>query len=198
MQSSKSEILSVAAVGWAVATIMFLSAGMQASAQEQPAVITNGTESAGEPLPDPLQTNATIFRGEIGSIQSAHQQVFSWSTAGDWVMELDGPLVGRAEPQIESFNATIHMVRLDGNILHKHLITNFTQNSVSHTGDAVTSFNGTVTVTMREGTVHGVPSYIQFAGDLISIWIDPRELDNHFGPTPIHGMVLPEDEVMVH
>jgi hypothetical protein len=154
----------------------------------------NETESIGEPLPDPLATNATMLHGEIGSIQSAHEQIFSWSTAGDWVMQLDGPLIGRAEPQVESFNATIHMIRLDGNVLHEHQISNFTQHSVSHTGDAITTFNGTFSVAMREGIVPDVPGYIQFTGDLVSIWLDPTMLDNHFGPTPIQGMVLPQTE----
>jgi hypothetical protein len=152
----------------------------------------NETGAIGVPLPDPLATNATTLIGEIGSIQGAQQQLFAWSTAGDWMMQLDGPLVGRAEPQVQSFNATIHMVRLDGNILHEHEISNFTQHSVSHTGDAITTLNGTFSVSMREGIVNDVPGYIQFTGDLVSIWLDPVALENHFGPTPIHGMVLPQ------
>jgi hypothetical protein len=154
----------------------------------------NQTEAIGVPLPDPLVTNATTLNGEIGSIQGAQEQLFAWSTAGDWVMQLDGPLIGRAEPQVQSFNATIHMVRLDGNVLHEHVISNFTQHSVSHTGDAVTTFNGTFSVSMREGIVNDVPGYIQFTGDLVSIWVSPAALENHFGPTPIQGMVLPSTE----
>ena len=154
----------------------------------------NETEAVGVPLPDPLATNATMLNGEIGSIQGAQQQLFAWSTAGDWMMQLDGPLIGRAEPQVQSFNATIHMVRLDGNVLHEHEISNFTQHSVSHTGDAITTFNGTFSVSMREGIVNDVPGYIQFTGDLVSIWLDPTVLENHFGPTPIQGMVLPQTE----
>ena len=154
----------------------------------------NETESVGVPLQDPLAANATILNGEIGSIQAAQEQLFAWSTAGDWMMQLDGPLIGRAEPQVQSFNATIHMVRLDGNVLHEHEISNFTQNSVSHTGDAITTFNGTFSVSMREGIANDVPGYIQFTGDLVSIWLDPTVLENHFGPTPIQGMVLPQTE----
>lgn len=154
----------------------------------------NQTEAIGVPLQDPLVTNATTLNGEIGSIQGAQEQLFAWSTAGDWVMQLDGPLIGRAEPQVQSFNATIHMVRLDGNVLHEHEVSNFTQYSVSHTGDAITTFNGTFSVSMREGIVNDVPGYIQFTGDLVSIWLDPTALENHFGPTPIQGMVLPSTE----
>ena len=107
-------------------------------------------------------------------------------------MQLDGPLAGRAEPQIESFNATINMVRLDGNVLHEHKIYNFNQSSVTQLGDDSTTFNGTMTITLREGPVENAAGYIQLLGDSIAIWVDPRAVDNHFGPTPIHGMVLPE------
>ena len=58
-------------------------------------------------------------------------------------MMLDGPLSGRPESHIQPFNATVYMARLDGNLLHKHQISNFTQYSVSHAGDAITTFNGT-------------------------------------------------------
>jgi hypothetical protein len=78
--------------------------------------------------------------------------------------------------------------------LHEHEISNFTQHSVSHTGDAITTFNGTFSVSMREEIVNDVPGYIQFTGDLVSIWLDPTILENHFGPTPIQGMVLPPTE----
>jgi hypothetical protein len=166
-------------------------------ADSETASISSATDNEtgiGEPLPSPTEMNATMLRGEIGSIQSAHQGTFSWSTAGEWVMQLDGLITGRADPRIASFNATIHMVRLDGNVLHEHKIYNFNQSSVTHLGDDSTTFNGTMTVTLREGPVENVTGYIQILGDSIAIWIDPRAVDNHFGPTPIHGMVLPEEE----
>lgn len=155
--------------------------------------VTNNQTTIGEPLPSPTQSNVTTLSGEIGSIQAAHQGAFSWSTAGEWVMQLDGPLTGRADPQIESFNATIHMIRLDGNILHQHEISNFNQSSVNQTGDASTTFNGTMTVTLREGPIENVAGYIQLLGDSIAIFVDPRAVEDHFGPTPIHGMVLPTE-----
>lgn len=156
--------------------------------------VVNNETSIGEPLPSPTQTNATMLSGEIGSIQAAHEGAFSWSTAGEWIMQLDGPLTGRPDPRIESFNATIHMVRLDGNILQEHEIYNFNQSSVTHLGDASTTFNGTMTLTLREGPVEDVTGYIQILGDSIAVWIDPRVVENHLGAIPIHGVVLPEEQ----
>ncbi len=168
---------------------------MPAAQNETSSIPSFDNETAlGEPLPSPTEMNATMLSGEIGSIQSAHLGTFSWITSGDWVMQLDGPLIGRADPRIELFNATIHMVRLDGNVLHEHKIYNFNQSSVTPLGNDSATFNGTMTVTLREDPIENVTGYIQILGDSIAIWVDPRAVDNHFGPTPIHGMVLPVEE----
>ena len=74
----------------------------------------------------------------------------------------------------------------------EHKIYNFNQSSVTQLGDDSTMFNGTMTITLREGPVENDSGYIQLLDDSIAIWVDPRAVDNHFGPTPIHGMVLPE------
>jgi hypothetical protein len=157
--------------------------------------VADNETGIGEPLPSPTQTNGTMLRGILGSIQAAHRGTFSWSTGGEWTMQLDGTLIGRPNPQIESFNATIQMVRLDGNILHEHEINDFNQTSVTQIGDDTTTFNGTMTVTLREGPIENVPGYIQLLGDSVSIWVDPRFVEEHFGATPIRGMVLPVEEV---
>jgi hypothetical protein len=157
--------------------------------------VADNETGIGEPLPSPTQTDGTMLRGILGSIQAAHRGTFSWSTGGEWTMQLDGPLIGRPNPQIESFNATIQMVRLDGNILHEHEIHDFNQTSVTQIGDDTTTFNGTMTVTLREGPIENVPGYIQLLGDSVSIWVDPRFVEEHFGATPIRGMVLPVEEV---
>jgi hypothetical protein len=169
------------------------ASGNQTSSSNSSAAANNEEAGIGEPLPSPTETNATTLRGEIGSIQGT-DGTFAWSTAGDWMMQLDGPLEGRPQPKIQSFNATIHMVRLDGNVLHEHRIYNFNQSSVAQQGDDMTTFNGTMTVTLREGPAENVAGYIQLLGDSISIWVDPRAVQEHFGSTPIHGVVLPEQE----
>ena len=139
-----------------------MTEGTNSKTSSTSAATTDNETGIGEPLPSPTEMNTTMLSGEIGSIQSAHEGAFSWSTAGDWVMQLDGPLIGRTDPQVESFNATIHMVRLDGNILHEHEIYNFNQSSVTHLGDDMTTFNGTMTVTLREGPIENVTGYIKF------------------------------------
>lgn len=86
----------------------------------------------------------------------------------------------------------LHMVMLNGSAMHTHEISNFTQ-----TGDATfdsstnsTTITGTATITMREGPVQGVQTTIEIAQDkVIAITPDPAALENHFGNTPIYGIV---------
>ena len=53
-----------------------------------------------------------------------------------------------------------------------------------------TTINGTVTVSLQEGPVENVPVFITLQNNLISIGVDPGPTDNHFGPTPISGIIL--------
>jgi hypothetical protein len=85
------------------------------------------------------------------------------------------------------------MVRLNGSAMHNHKISNFTQ-----TGDATfdsntnsTTITGTATITLREGPVPNVPIKIEIAQDkVIAITPDPAAVQNHFGNTPIYGIVI--------
>jgi hypothetical protein len=47
-----------------------------------------------------------------------------------------------------------------------------------------------MTVTLEEGPVENVPVYITLQNNLISIAISPTATENHFGPTPISGIIL--------
>ena len=86
------------------------------------------------------------------------------------------------------------MVRPDGNVLHEHKIYNFNQSSVTQLGDDSTTFNGTMTITLREGPVENAALIVITAPRRFhcNLGGPKKAVDNHFGPTPIHGMVLPE------
>ena len=49
---------------------------------------------------------------------------------------------------------------LDGSAMHKHVISNFSLGDVSNEGN-VTTYKGTVTVTMKDGPVEQVPVEIK-------------------------------------
>ena len=91
------------------------------------------------------------------------------------------------------FNTSFKMVKLDGTANHTHTITNFVLSNMSMPNNMTRIFNGTSTASMREGPVTDIPTGISIMGDkVISIWLDPSKINNHFGNTPIYGTVMNE------
>jgi hypothetical protein len=76
---------------------------------------------------------------------------------------------------------------LDGTAAHKHTITDFKLSGNPSINGNTTTFNGTATVSLKQGPVRDVPISIKLMGDkAVSIWIDPSKTENHFGNTPIY------------
>jgi hypothetical protein len=47
---------------------------------------------------------------------------------------------------------------------------------------------------LREGPATDIPTTIKITGDkVLSVWLDPSRIDNHFGNTPIYGLVIDDD-----
>lgn len=168
---------------------------------------TTGSDTTTTPGPQmDMGGNMTAMRqgdenqkwGAIASISNDEQGQPAWIIAGYWMMEM-APQNDTATSNmtgsignIADFHAMLHMVRLNGSAMHTHEISNFTQ-----VGDATfdsstnsTTISGTATITMREGPVPDVQTTIQIAQDkVIAITPDPTPLENHFGDTPIYGIV---------
>jgi hypothetical protein len=158
---------------------------------------TEGTTTAGD------TTNATTtggganqLAGIIASLQLAPDRLApEWVTAGYWELESDMPLLGPGsegtEQTVSSFNAIVEMTRLsDGTALHTHTFSDFQQSAILHSAGNTTTINGTMTVSLQEGPVENVPVHITLQNNLITIFVDPMMTDNHFGPTPISGIIL--------
>jgi hypothetical protein len=89
-----------------------------------------------------------------------------------------------------TFNSTFYMIKTDGTSEHKHSISDFKLNTgpIVNTSNNSTIWNGTSTVTMKEGSVNDVPTPITLKGNsAISILIEPTKVNNHFGSGPIYG-----------
>jgi hypothetical protein len=141
--------------------------------------------------------------GMISSIQNDEQGQPAWIVAGHWMMEMGSQnstqndtatsdTTGRIS-NIAGFDATLHMVMLNGSAMHDHEISSFTQtgDTTFDSGTNSTTITGTATVTMREGPVPNVPITIEIAQDkVIAITPDPATLENHFGNTPIYGLLV--------
>ena len=91
-------------------------------------------------------------------------------------------------------NATLYskfnMVMTNGSALHDHEIYDFTLTDMSMPNNSTTVFNGTATITMRQGPVPDVPVSIKaMENNAVSIWVEPTKIQNHFGNTPIFGTI---------
>jgi hypothetical protein len=82
------------------------------------------------------------------------------------------------------------MVMTNGSAMHDHKIYNFKLVNMSNPNNTTSVFNGTATITMRQGPVDDVSISIKrIDNNVISIWADPTKVNNHFGNTPIFGTI---------
>ena len=139
--------------------------------------------------------------GTISSIQNDENGDSAWVLSGHWkgnLMSNNQTLVeGRGNESFGggSFNTQFEMVRLNASAGHTHTITNFVASNYSQINNSTAMFNGTTTASMREGPVTDIPSSITITGDkVISIWLDPSKINNHYGNTPIYGLVMNDSE----
>jgi hypothetical protein len=142
--------------------------------------------------------------GVISSIQNDESGQPAWIVTGPWTTTLlsnSTANVSQATPNAtvpfaaSPFNTQLQMVMLDGTAGHTHTITNFVLANVSQPNNMIKVFNGTSTASMREGPVTDIPTTIRIMGDkVISIWLDPSSIENHYGNTPIFGLVMDVDK----
>ena len=88
------------------------------------------------------------------------------------------------------FDANFDMVMLNGSSFHNHNINNFKLSHISNDNQNYV-INGTATVSMKDGPVNDVPIGIKtLNNNVISIWVDPAKINDHFGNTPIYGQII--------
>jgi hypothetical protein len=150
--------------------------------------------------------------GTIASIQNDENGNPAWVLSGYWKASLtEGAKGNQSAPasnstsamgqdmsnKVGKFGAWFGMVMTNGSAAHKHQIDNFTLTAISMPDNATTIYNGTVSITMKEGPVHNVPmSATVMDGNVISLWLDPSKIENHFGNTPIYGTVTKAVQIM--
>lgn len=153
--------------------------------------------SSGEAYPAKGKDRKDMTFGSISSIQNNEQGEPSWILSGHWVTNI-------MNKTMDSFNQTnpakfdswIYMVMLDGTAMHKHSISNFSLSDVNNQ-DNSTSYKGTVTVTLKDGPVEQVPIEIKVRNNhVIGLSLDAAKTNNHFGDTPIYGIIPPKADIM--
>ena len=150
-------------------------------------------------FPQQYRGENQIF-GVISSLQNDESGQPAWIVTGPWTTTLLSDSSANASQPMGNatgpfggspFNTQVQMVRLDGTAGHTHTITNFVLANVSQPNNMTKVFNGTSTASMREGPVTDIPTTIRIMGDkVISIWLDPSRIENHYGNTPLYGLVM--------
>jgi hypothetical protein len=150
----------------------------------RPGVYSSGTIASLQNNKDgkPAWVVSGLWRGSLTNITSA--EMMSSSNANNTT-------TSKTNLPIATFNSVFNMVMLNGSALHKHQISNITLTGISMPDKKTVVYNGTATITMKEGPVNDVPISIRTLSDnVISIWVDPAKTMNHFGNTPIYGTII--------
>jgi hypothetical protein len=150
----------------------------------QPGVYTSGTIASLQNDKDgtPAWLVAGLWKGSLTNMSSATAMMMSSSSANNTMTTSKNNL------PTARFNAVFSMVMLNGTALHKHQVSNFTLTGMSMPSENISVYNGTATITMKEGPVNDVPISIRILNNnIVSIWVDPAKTMNHFGNTPIYG-----------
>ncbi|MPZ06609.1 MAG: hypothetical protein GEU26_09365 [Nitrososphaeraceae archaeon] len=155
-------------------------------------------------FPQGLQGGNYSF-GIISSIQNNESNEPFWIVSGNWKSNLletanqqsnmtsqgNASQLGTSATTTPTFNTSVRMISLNGTDEHTHTITNFVLENTTIPNNATVVFEGTSTASMREGPVTDIPTTITISnGKVISIWLDPLKINNHYGDTPIYGRVI--------
>jgi hypothetical protein len=87
-------------------------------------------------------------------------------------------------------NTTFYMTQIDGSAEHTHSIYDLklSGDPIVDSNSNSTTFNGTTTVTLKDGPVTNVPTQINLLDNsAIAISVDGNMTNDHFGTTPIYG-----------
>src|SRR3712207_5003400 len=87
-------------------------------------------------------------------------------------------------------NTTFYMTQIDGSAEHTHSIYDLklSRDPIVDSNSNSTTFNGTTTVTLKDGPVTNVPTQISLLDNsAIVISVDGNMTNDHFGTTPIYG-----------
>jgi hypothetical protein len=141
--------------------------------------------------------SANLPKGTVASIQSGETRPApTWILSGHWATNM----VNKTKEDFNQtnpakFDAWFSMVLLNGSARHKHNILNFSLTDVKDENKTV-SYSGLSTVSLRAGPAKDVPTEIKIYNDnVISIWFNPEKVNNHFGQSPIYGIVLDKKDI---
>jgi len=141
--------------------------------------------------------------GVLASIQNDENGDPFWIVSGNWrtnLLDIANQSQTASQENMTGqgtsapvFNTSVRMINFNGTGEHTHSITDFALESVTMPSNMTTIFNGTSTANFREGPITDIPTTIMLTNEkVISIWLDPNKINNHYGDTPVYGILLEE------
>jgi hypothetical protein len=145
---------------------------------------SNNASSSTTTTNNTATTTSTPSGDKTGTITSVQNDpAGTWKLSGTWNFN-------NLNSNSPTFTSTFSMMKLDGSAMHKHTINDFKLTGNPTKTITGTTYNGTATVSMKEGPASNVPISITLSDNgNTSIMIDAKATDNHFGNTPIEGKV---------
>jgi hypothetical protein len=183
----KSKILTIS---------LIISAGILMSGIIQNNAIAYQQQKQGYSYNDKMMMMPGSYAfGTIASLQNDENGNPIWIVSGPYKASLsmnnqtqDGAATGNL-PNATLYSK-INMVMTNGSAMHDHEIYDFKLTNMTMPNKSTAVFNGTATITMRQGPVPDVPVSIKaMENNAVSIWVDPTKIQNHIGNTPIFGTI---------
>ena len=187
-------------------SILFIvSAAILVSGAIQSSAIAYAQQKQGYSPQNKMMQPGLYAFGTIASLQNDENGNPTWIVSGLWEGSLTNKTQGGEGNQTATTtnastataslpNATLHskfnMVMTNGSAMHDHEVYDFTLTDISKPDNSTIVYNGTATITMRQGPVPDVPISVKaMDSNAVSIWVDPTKINNHFGNTPIFGVI---------
>jgi hypothetical protein len=174
---------------------LIVSAAILVSGIIQNNAIAYPQQKQGYSYDDKLMKPGSYAFGTIASLQNDENGNPIWIVSGLYKASLSMNNKTQGGAATGSLpNATVdskfNMVMTNGSAMHDHEIYDFTLTDMSMPNNSTAVFNGTATITMRQGPVPDVPVSIKaMENNAVSIWVEPTKIQNHFGNTPIFGTI---------
>jgi len=154
-------------------------------------------------IPSTFLDRTFVFGPLIGVTTNDTGNV-DWLLSGTWRSSLtnltDSGVITNSTQDNQTdgrFVAAIEMIKPNGLSRHTHTLTDFVVTSSSQNEqNGSTIYNGTSTISLRDGPALQVPTIIQKSNNnsVFKITIDPESVDYHFGKSPvIYGITAPND-----
>jgi hypothetical protein len=174
---------------------LIVSAAILVSGIIQNNAIAYPQQKQGYSYDDKMMKPGSYAFGTIASLQNDENGNPIWIVSGLYKASLSMNNKTQGGAATGSLpNATVdskfNMVMTNGSAMHDHEIYDFTLTDMSMPNNSTAVFNGTATITMRQGPVPDVPVSIKaMENNAVSIWVEPTKIQNHFRNTPIFGTI---------